>query len=127
MNKANSAPYASLGGKVWPAYTNLAYSGSGEVGILGQTDEVKITIQKAIHFMEEFIIFENAFPDLATRAALARKALLKAVNHLIQSKSTDFEHYLFLKRCLKEDPEYVKSLSSVVCEHRLRVTRADFC
>jgi hypothetical protein len=127
VNKANSAPCASLKGKVWPAYTNVAYSSSGEVGILGQTDEVKVIIRKAIYFMEEFIIFENAFPDLATRAASARKALLKAVNHLIQSKPTHFEHYLVLKRRLKEDPEYVKSLSSVVREHRLRVTRADFC
>jgi hypothetical protein len=76
--------------------------------------------------MEEFIIFENAFPDLATHAAWGRKALLKAANHLFQSRLRDFNHYLFLKRCLKEDPEYVKNLSSVVHDNCLSVGVSDF-
>ena len=115
-----------LGGKVWPAYANIVYGSTGEVGILGQTDEVKTTIRKAIYFMEEFIIFENAFPDLATRATWARKSLLKAVNDLAQSKLTDYDRYLVIKKRLKEDPEYVRSLSAVVRENWLRVMRADF-
>ena len=116
---AGSVPSLSQVGKTWPAYTDLIYSASGEVGILAQSDEVKVTVRKAIYFIEEFIIFDNAFPDLATRAAWARKALLKAVNHLSQSGSRlrDYECYLFLKKRLKEDPEYVKALSSVVREN----------
>jgi hypothetical protein len=115
-----------LGRKIWPAYTNIIYSGSGDVGILAQSDEVRSTIRKAIYFMEEFIIFENAFPDVATCAAWARKSLLKAVNHLSQSKLTDFECYLFLKKRIKEDLDYVKDLSAVVRKKFSRVTRADF-
>jgi hypothetical protein len=116
VNNATSASEVFQGGKRWPAYTDLVYSGSGEVGILAQTDEVKIAIRKAIYYMEEFLIFENAFPDLATCAAWARKALLKAVNHLAHSKLTDYDRYLFLKTRIKQDPEYVKGLSTVVRE-----------
>jgi hypothetical protein len=104
---------------MWPAFTNLAYSASGKVGILGQTDEIKATVRKAMYFMEEFIIFENAFPDLATRATWARKALLKAVNHLSQSKLTDYDQYLVIKKRIKEDPDYVRGLSSVVRQNWL--------
>ena len=116
IHGANTADMPSISheGKGWPAYTNLVYGSNSDVGILGQTDEVKATVRKAIHFMEEFIIFENMFPDLAMRAAWARKALLKAVNHLIQSRSTDYGRYLFIRKRIKEDPEYVKGLSSVV-------------
>ena len=118
----NSAPSVDHGGKTWPAYTNLVYSGTGKVGILAQTDEIKTTVRKAIYFMEEFIIFENAFPDLATCAAWGRKALLKAANYLSQFKATDYDHYLFIKRRLKEDPEYVKHLSSLVRKTSLSVS-----
>lgn len=104
---------------MWPPYTNLVYSSSGEVGILAQTDEVKIVVRKAIYFTEEYIIFENAFPDLATRVAWTRKALLKAANYLTQSKLTHYSHYLFIKKRIKEDPEYLKALSSVVRENHL--------
>jgi hypothetical protein len=109
-------PSANIGGMTWPAYTNLSFSSNGEVGILGQTDEVKVTVRKAIYFMDEFIIFDNAFPDLATRATWARKALLKAANHLTQYRLTDYSHYLCLKKRSKEDPEYVKNLSPLVRE-----------
>ena len=121
----NGVPFVDHGGRMWPAYTNLVYSASGEVRILAQTDELKITVRKAISFMEEFIIFENAFPDLATRAAWARKALLKAANYLTQSKLTDYSHYIFLKRRLKEDPEYVKNLSSLVRKPHLSMSRSN--
>jgi hypothetical protein len=120
----NNHAKISRGGKtLWPAYTNLVYSGTGELGILVQTDEVRATIRKAIYFMEEFIIFENAFPNLAIRAAWDRKALLKAVNHLSQTKlGPDYAHYLFLKKRIKEDPDYVKDLSAVVCLNCLSVS-----
>lgn len=111
------APSVSQGpkGKTWPAYVNLVFGSSGDIGILGQTDEVKAVIRRAIYFIEEFIVFENAFPDLATRATWARKSLLKAVNDLAQSKLTDYDRYLVIKKRLKEDLEYVRSLSAVVC------------
>ena len=109
---------------MWPAYSDLVYSTSGEIRILAQTDEVKIAVRKAIYFLEEFMIFENAFPDLATCHAWARKSLLKACSHLTQSKLTDYHHFLMLKKPIKEDPEYVKGLSSVVCKNGLRVTQS---
>jgi hypothetical protein len=125
-NIADSAPYVFEGAKMkWPPYSNLVYGPSGEVGILAQSDEVRAVVRRAIVVIEEFIIFENGFPDIATRAAWARKALLKAVNQLTQSKLTDHGHYLFLKKRLKEDPEYVRDLSSVVREIRLSAFRSD--
>ena len=122
----DGAPSVAHGGKMWPDYTNIIYSSSGEVRILAQTEEVKITARKAIYFMEEFIIFDNAFPDLATRATWARKALLKAVTHMTQSKLNDYTHFLVLKKRLKEDPGYVKDLSSLVRKTCLSVSGSDF-
>jgi len=115
-----------LGGKTWPIYVNLVYGSSGEVGVLGQTDEVKAIIRRAIYFMEEFIIFENVFPDLTTHATWARKSLLKAVNDLAQSKLTDYDRYLVIKKHLKEDPEYVRGLSGLVHANFSRAMRANF-
>jgi len=115
-------------GKMWPEYTDLVYGSSGEVGVLAQSDEVKAMIRKAIYFMEEFIVFENAFPDLAMRATWARKSLLKAVNYMAESRLSDYNHYLFLKKRIKEDPEYVRDLSSLLeqrvsnLRHSVKVT-----
>jgi hypothetical protein len=74
-----------------------------------------LVLRQAITIIEGKIIFENAFPDVGTRAIWKRKALLEAATYVMNMPNTAAQRkYVVIKNRLKEDSEYVSELSKVV-------------
>ena len=103
----------------WPKFTNIAYSARGRILLNQQRFELKLILRQAIAIIEGKLIFEHSFPDLATRAIWKRKALLKAITHIMNMPTTVAQgSYGTFKSRVREDADYVNDLSKVVRYHR---------
>ncbi|KAM6491448.1 hypothetical protein JOM56_013017 [Amanita muscaria] len=114
------SPSLSLDGEHtnWPYYTQLVYhqTNSGlDLGLSRQPHEIKLVIRRAIEIITERVIFEDAFPSAATRAAWIYSAILAAIRRCNEMAAGAAQHrYPRIRARVIAEPQYVQELSTMI-------------
>ena len=101
---------------IWPQFTNIVYVPGKDLSLGNQYMEVKLVVRKAMGAILEWLLFNNGFPSLATRAIWSRRSFISACSALQSSVGSHAElrYYQLLER-FKSDAPYVRELSRLVC------------
>jgi hypothetical protein len=105
----------------WPVCTTIVrVKGAKNLSLKIQQHQVKLAIRKAMGYLEEKIIFEDAFPSLQLRNAWNRNGMVRACDEL---GNFSLHHVQCMYDCIASriqgDAYYLKAISSLVCIHHL--------
>lgn len=91
----------------WHISARLLFPAPGkDIGITGQTDEVKAMLHGCIDIIKLSLFFEDAYPTILSRAGFARTYLLMA------AQSHAARH---IKHRLLKDESFAARLAAIVC------------
>lgn len=103
----------------WPGCTALVkINGAKNLSLKAQQYHVKVTIREAMGYLEERILFDNAFPSLQQRNVWNRAGMVRACDRIGNVSSRRVQRmYDCVASRIQGDAYYLKSISSLVCIH----------
>ncbi|KIL65826.1 hypothetical protein M378DRAFT_10430 [Amanita muscaria Koide BX008] len=119
-------PAASSTDTSWPACAILRLNSIGDVNLRDQSPELRVVIQTAIHKIISWIIFQDAFPSLVTRATWNRDALLQASADFMNASQEPLkERYRMIRQRVALDLNFVKNIGRLP-DARISIYRGGF-
>ena len=105
----------------WPVCTTLVrIKGAKNLSLKIQQHQVKLAIHKTMGYVEERIIFDNAFPPLHMQNAWNREGMVRACNAIGNFAPRRVQcMYDCIASRIQGDVYYLKAISSLVCIHCL--------
>jgi hypothetical protein len=102
---------------LWPASTNLIRSKSSKnLSLKAQQHQVKLAIRQTMDYLEEKILFDNAYPSLHLRNAWNHDGMMRACdkigNYLPRSVQRMYDA---IASRIQGDAYCLKAVSSLVC------------
>lgn len=90
----------------WPLSSWIIYSTSGKVNLTDQQAHMQDMLRASITRILEYLVFENAYPDLEHRRKITGDILLMCTD--------DRPEFEAVRSRLMKDAKYVRALASVV-------------
>jgi hypothetical protein len=102
---------------LWPASTNLVRSkSSNNLSLKAQQHQVKLAIRQTMDYLEENILFDNAYPSLHLQNAWNRDGMVRACDKIGNYSPRSVQRmYDAIASRIQGDAYYLKAVSSLVC------------
>ncbi|KAJ7742814.1 hypothetical protein B0H16DRAFT_1860551 [Mycena metata] len=114
---AAAADAASRPESDWHLSARILFPAPGkDIGLTGQTDELKAVLHGCIDFIKLSLLFDDAYPVVLARGGFARTYLLMAAQHPAA---------IHIKNRLTNDLSFATRLADIPLD-RINTTRADF-
>ncbi|KIL63909.1 hypothetical protein M378DRAFT_11826, partial [Amanita muscaria Koide BX008] len=111
---------------VWHPSAILHLNSVGDVNLRDQSTELRVVIQSAIHKITSWIIFQDAFPSILTRAKWNRDALLHSCSEFIECSQPPLkESYMAIRWRVSQDTSFVKNIGRLP-DARISIYRGGF-
>lgn len=100
----------------WPACTKLVRDrGSKSLNLTSQQHQVKLVVSQAMKYVEEKVIFDNAFPNMQMRNAWSTDGVVRACDKIGNFSPCSVQRiYDCIASRVQGDAYYMKALSSLV-------------